>query len=190
MKMNLSARIKNILLRPKQEWEIIAGEATTTADLYRNYILLLAAIGPVASVIGMSVIGVAMPSGGFFRLPVLTSIAFAVVSYILSLLGVYVLALITDYLAPRFSAEKNMNQAMKLAAYSVTASWLAAAFVIIPPLSVLSILGLYSFYLLYTGIPILMKSPEEKSAAYAATVIIVSIVIFFVIGWIPRVFIR
>ena len=35
--MNLVDRAKNILLKPKQEWEIINEETTTTADLYKNY---------------------------------------------------------------------------------------------------------------------------------------------------------
>ena len=82
-----------------------------------------------------------------------------------------------------------MNQALKLAAYSCTAGWLASIFVIIPALSVLTILGLYSFYLLYTGIPILMKSPPAKSLSYTAAVVVAAIVIFAVISWIPRSFI-
>jgi hypothetical protein len=187
--MNLSERVKNILLRPKQEWEVVAGETTTTADLYRNYICLLAAIGPVASVIGMSVVGVSMPFTGSFRIPILTSISSAVISYILGLISVYIIAFIIDYLAPTFSAQKNMSQALKLATYSFTAGWLASVFIIIPSLGILSILGLYSFYLLYTGIPVLMKSPPEKSVAYTVTVVVASIIIFFLISWISHAFI-
>jgi hypothetical protein len=189
MNMSLSDRVKNILLRPKQEWDIIAGEPTTTADLYRNYILLLAAIGPIASVIGMSLIGISAPFTGSFRVPISTSFASAIVSYILGLAGVYIIALITDYLAPTFSTEKNMGQAMKLATYSLTASWLASIFLIIPALAFLSILGLYSLYLFYTGLPILMKSPSNKSVPYTVAVVVAYIIIFFVISWIPRAFI-
>jgi polyferredoxin len=130
-----------------------------------------------------------MPFMGSFRVPLTTSIASAVVTYILGLVGVYILALIIDYLAPTFSGEKNMNQAMKLAAYSYTAGWLSGIFIIIPTLSILAILGLYSIYLLYTGIPVLMKAPQEKSVAYTATVVVVAIIIFVVISWIPRAFI-
>jgi hypothetical protein len=187
--MNLSERVKNILLRPKQEWEVIAGESTSTAELYRNYIILLAAIGPIASLIGMSLIGISMPLIGTFRVPIMSAIASAVVSYILGLVGVYIIAMVIDYLAPTFAAQKNMNQALKLAAYSFTAGWLASIFVIIPALSVLSILGLYSFYLLYTGIPVLMKSPPEKSFPYTGAVVVAAIVIFVIISWIPRAFI-
>lgn len=187
--MELVDRVKNILLQPKQEWEVISGESTTTADLYKNYIVLLAAIGPVASVIGMSVIGVSLPFMGTFRVPIVTSIVSAAVHYILGLVGVYILAMIIDYLAPTFSGQKNMDQALKLAAYSYTAGWLAGIFVIIPMLGILSIVGLYSIYLLHTGIPALMKAPQEKSLGYTVAVVIAAIVIFFVISYIPRAFI-
>jgi hypothetical protein len=137
----------------------------------------------------MSVVGISMPFMGTFRVPILTSIASAVVSYVLGLAAVYILAMIIDYLAPTFSGQKDMGQALKLAAYSFTAGWLASVFVIIPALAVLGILGLYGFYLLYTGIPILMKSPPDKSVAYTAAVIVAAIVIFIIISWIPRAFI-
>ena len=55
--MNIMERIKGILLKPKEEWQTIAGETTSIADIYKNYIFILAAIGPVASFIGMSLVG-------------------------------------------------------------------------------------------------------------------------------------
>jgi Yip1 domain len=113
--MNLSERVKGILLKPKQEWQTISGEATTIPELYKTYVVVLAAIGPVATIIGMSIMGI--------RLPITTSIASGIVHYILTLVGVYVLALIIDGLAPRFSGEKNINQAFKVAAYSHTPGW-------------------------------------------------------------------
>jgi hypothetical protein len=187
--MNIVDRIKKILLQPKMEWEIIAAETTTTSELYRNYIMPLAAIGPVASIIGLSVIGISMPFTGTFRIPIANSIGSAVVQYIFGLIGVYILALIIDLLAPKFAGEKNMNQALKLAAYSYTAGWLSGIFVVIPTLSILMILGLYSLYLLYTGIPILMKAPKEKSLGYTVAVVIAAIIIFMIIGWISGAFI-
>jgi hypothetical protein len=43
----LIARVKGILLTPKTEWPVIAGESTTVADLYKGYIVWLAAIPPI-----------------------------------------------------------------------------------------------------------------------------------------------
>ena len=187
--MNLSERVKAILFRPKQEWQTISGEATTIPELYKNYIVILAAIGPVASIIGMSIVGIHGPFAGSFRVSIFTSISSAVVHYVLTLVGVYVLALIIDALAPTFSGEKNINQAFKVATYSFTPGWIVAVVTLIPSLSPLGILGLYGLYLFYLGLPVLMKSPKEKSAGYTIAVIIAAIVIFLVIGFISRAFI-
>ena len=187
--MNLSERVKGILLKPKQEWQTISGEATTIPELYKTYVVVLAAIGPVATIIGMSIVGIRLPFVGSFRVPITTSIASGIVHYILTLVGVYVLALIIDGLAPKFLGEKNINQAFKVAAYSYTPGWVVGVLGIIPSLSPLGILGLYGLYLLYLGLPVLMKSPREKSLGYTVAVIIAAIVIFVVIGFISRAFI-
>jgi len=187
--MNLVERVKGILLKPKEEWQTISGETTTIPELYKTYIVILAAIGPVASIIGMSIVGISLPLAGSFRIPITTSIASAVVHYILTLVGVYILALIIDALAPTFSGEKSINQAFKVAAYSNTPGWVVGIFTIIPALGMLGVLGLYGLYLLYVGLPVLMKSPKEKSLGYTIGVIIAAIVIFVVIGYISRAFI-
>jgi hypothetical protein len=187
--MNIVDRIKGILLKPKQEWQTISGETTTIPELYVTYVIILAAIGPVASVVGMSIVGISLPFVGSFRIPITTSIASAVAHYILTLVGVYILALIIDALAPTFSGEKNITQAFKVAAYSYTPGWLVGIFTIIPALSILSILGLYGLYILYLGLPVLMKSPQEKSLGYTGAVIAAAIIIFVVIGIVSRAFI-
>jgi len=187
--MDLVERAKRILLQPGQEWQAINTETTTTADLYKSYIAPLAAIGPVASIIGMSVVGVSVPFFGMYRVPFGTAISHAVVSYVLTLAGVYVLALIIDALAPTFAGQKNDIQALKLATYASTAAWLAGVFTLIPMLSILGVLGLYSLYLLYLGLPILMKAPQEKALAYTAVVVVAAIVVFAVISVVAGAFV-
>lgn len=186
--MNIIERIKGILLKPKEEWQTIAGETTPIGDLYKNYVIILAAIGPVATFIGLSIVGVSLPMVGSYRVPIVTGILNAVVQYGLTLVGVYVLAFIIDVLAPTFSGEKNINQAFKVAMYSYIPGWLVGIFMIIPGLAVLSILGLYGLYLLYLGLPVLMKSPQEKSVGYTIAVIVAAIIIFVVIGAASRIF--
>lgn len=108
--MNLTARVKGILLRPKDEWPAIAEEKTTIAELYKGYVVILAAIGPLASIIGMSIVGVSLPSSGTFRISLATTVPYAIVQYVLTLAGVYVLAFIIDSLAPTFSGEKTPSR--------------------------------------------------------------------------------
>jgi Yip1 domain len=180
--MILSERVKNIILQPAQEWKVIEKEPTTTSELYTSYIIILAAIGPVASIIGLTLFGVSTPLAGAYRLPIGSVIGHAVVSYALALAGVYVFGLVINALAPTFLGTKNEIQALKVAAYSSTASWLAGIFMVVPALSFLQILGLYSLYLLYLGLPLLMKAPEEKALVYTVVVIVVGMVIMVLIG--------
>ena len=116
-----------------------------------------------------------------YRTPIGSAITSAIIMYVLSLAGVYVLALIIDALAPTFDGTRNQIQALKLAAYSSTASWVAGIFSLMPGLRALTILGLYSIYLLYLGLPVLMKAPAEKAGAYTAIVIVAAIVLFAVV---------
>jgi Yip1 domain len=180
--MNLVDRVKRILMSPRTEWQVIDAEPTTPAQLYTGYIVPLAAIGPIAQIIGHSVFGISVPFMGSYRVPIGSAIARALVAYVLSLAATYVLALIIDGLAPTFNGQRSQIQALKVAAYSSTAAWLAGIFQLIPALALLGILGFYSFYLLYLGLPIVMKAPREKAIAYTAVVIIAAIVLFMVIG--------
>ena len=180
--MALAERVKRILLTPKEEWQVIESEPATIGSLYTGYILPLAAIGPIAQTIGYSVFGVTLPMMGTYRTPIGSAITGAVVTYALTLVGVYVLALVIDALAPTFNGTRNQIQALKVAAYSSTASWLAGIFALVPGLRVLGILGLYSLYLLFLGLPVLMKSPAEKALGYTVVVIIAAIVLFMLVG--------
>jgi hypothetical protein len=190
MPMNLVDRVKRILLSPKTEWAAIDAEPATLAELYTRYIMPLAAIGPLAQLIGYSVFGISVPFIGTYRVPIGTAITQALVTYILTLAGTYVLALIIDALAPTFNGQRSQIQSLKLAAYSLTASWVAGIFSLIPGLRILTLLGIYSLYLLYVGLPVLMKTPREKAASYTAVVILAAIVLSIVIGAVASVFMR
>ena len=173
-------RIKNILFTPKEEWDVIDAEPATIQGLYKSYVFILAAIGPVANLIGSELFG-----RGFFgfsyRPPLIGAIVGAIVDYLLSLVLVYVLALVIDALAPNFGAERNKVQSFKVAVYSWTAVWVAGIFFLLPPVSGLYIIGIYSCYLLYLGLPKLMKVPDDKVMTYTIVALVVAVLCFAVI---------
>lgn len=180
--MNLAARVKNILLQPQSEWQAIEPEQTDPKSLYLNYIIILALIPAVANLIGTAFI--ASFFGG--RIGLGFVLGAAIIQYALSLVTVFVVAFIADMLAPSFDGQKNLNQALKLTAYAMTAAWVAGIFAIIPLLGwLLSLLGgLYSLYLFYLGAPTLMKVPENKTIGYTVVVVLSAVVISFVFGMI------
>ncbi|PVY58405.1 MULTISPECIES: Yip1 family protein [unclassified Simplicispira] len=186
--MDLVQRVKSILLQPKDTWATIEGEQADVAGLYTRYLMVLAAIPAVCGFIGMSIIGMGA-FGVSIRVPFLSGLASMVVSYVLSLVGVFVLALIVNALAPTFGGQKDQMQALKLAVYASTAAMLGGLFSLLPALAMLSLLAaLYSIYLIYCGLPILMKNPPEKSLAYTAVVLVAAIVMGVVMGLVSNMF--
>jgi Yip1 domain len=180
--MILVERARKLILQPAQEWAAIDAEPHTVQDLYTHYVMILAAIPAVCMFIGLSLVGVGV-FGATYRMPIAYGVTNLVVGYVLSLGSVYVFALIIDALAPTFGGQKNFMQALKVAAFAPTAAWLAGVFHIIPSLSIIgTLLSLYSLYLLYLGLPALMKTPEDKAIPYIVVVIIAAIVLAVVIG--------
>src|SRR5437762_1225493 len=175
-------RAKAILMKPKEEWPVIAAEKTEIAALYRTYVIPLAAIGPVANAIGGALIGTNLVGVGAVRVPFTNAVVGAVIAFALSLLGTYVVARVIDYLAPRYGGTRDLTGAFKVSAYSSTAQWLVGIFALIPALSALSILGLYGLYLLYLALPVVMKVPAEKAMSYTVAVVVAVILVFIVIG--------
>jgi hypothetical protein len=119
-------------------------------------------------------------------MPIVWALVFALYQLVMAVVMVFVLGFIIDALAPTFGGQKNLNQAIKVAAYAYTPGWLGAVVGIIPYIGWLLglLLALYAFYLLYLGLPRLMRNPEDKSIVYTVVVVVVAIVVMIVIGFV------
>jgi len=179
-------RVKGILLKPNDEWSKIDGESSTIGDLYRGYVIPLAAIPAVCGLIGALLLGYSF-MGITYRPSAGSAITTAVIQYAFGLAMIYVFAVIIDVLAPNFSGTSNRTQAFKVAAYSATAGWVAGILGLVPSLAALALLGsLYGLYLLFLGLPKLMKVPQDKAVTYTVVIIIVwivvAVVVFAIVG--------
>ena len=182
--MNLVDRAKKIIITPKTEWDVIAAETTPTQQLLVGYVLPLSAAAAIASLIGTALFVGMM--GGLLgaRVGIGASVIGAVIHVIMAVVSVFVIGFIVDALAPTFGGQKNMGQALKLTAYSYTPGWVFGLLAIIPFLGWIAALvgGLYGIYVMYLGMPKLMKSPQEKSVPYLIVVIVCAIVLWWVIA--------
>lgn len=177
--MDIVARAKSILISPKTEWRVVAAEPADVASLYTRYIMPLAAIPPVCSFIGLSIIGMAG-----FRVGIGFGLVTAIVHYIVGLVSVYIAALIASKLAPTFGGRDDMVQGLKLIAYSATAAWVGGLFGLIPVLSILSlVMGLYSLYLLFTGAGVVMSVPEDRAVGYGVAVLVATFAVFIILAY-------
>jgi Yip1 domain len=178
------ARAKAILLTPKTEWPVIAAEPDSIAGLFTGYILIVAAIPAIIHFLSLSVIGVSVPILGSYRVDLAAGLTGALVAYVLSLVGVFIVALIVEALAPTFGGEKNRVQALKTVAYAFTATWVASIIGIVPGLGLIAALAglIYGLYLLNLGLPFTMKCPPDKSLGYTIVTVIAAIIVQILLG--------
>jgi len=166
--MGMIDRAKGILLEPRNEWPRIAAEPATTQSLYTGWILILAAIGPVALALRTFGLGIGA----------------ALVAYGISLVVVYVVALIADAISPSFGGDRDTLQSLKLVAYAMTPGWIGGVFQILPWIGGLIALlaSAYGIYLFYLGAPVLRRCSAEKAVAYTAVVVLAVLVLQILLG--------
>ena len=181
------ARAQGLILQPTAEWRKIDPEPASIQGLYTTWLVPIALIPAICSLIMLAVIGVGVPGIAVVKLPILTAVIHAIVQFFVFLGMTYVFALVIDYLAPNFGGQKNQIQAFKVAAYTPIAACLAAVLQLVPWLGgLLMLFGLYSIYIMHRGLGVLMKPAPDKTTGYTVSVILVMFVVglitVFVLG--------
>ena len=173
--MNIIERVKNILLTPKTEWEVINGETATPQSLLIGYVLPLAIVAAAGSLLK------GLLFAGTFGLKYF--ILTAVIAFIASVISYYITVIIVDMLAPSFASEKDMGKSAQLVAYSGTSSYVGALLSFIPIVGWLIALAAWAYgvYLMYLGIGPLKKTPEDKKVVYMIVAFLIMIVLYFII---------
>lgn len=179
--MNLIDRVKNIIVSPAKEWDVINGEQPNTSGIITGYVLPLAGAAAVAAFIGYGLIGFNVL--GFKVSGISWGIYQACTVLVMAIASVFIGAAVIDALAPSFGSEKNMGRSVQLVAYSYTPAWVGGLLSILPAIALIgSLASLYGLYLLYIGLPKLKKTPADKQVGYFVVSLIVLIVVYFIIG--------
>lgn len=182
--MSLVDRAKNIVLKPLEEWPIIAKETGDVAGLFKNYACILALVPLIMGILVSVVIGALLTSamGGVAGSIGLGALLIGqIVSYLIGLLALFAISFVTSAIAPSFNGKQDLFQATKLIIYSTTPIWLSTICLIIPILGLLIMLGAiaYAIYLVYLGANPVLGVPTEKVAGFT----VVLILVYFVVGF-------
>jgi hypothetical protein len=173
--MNIVDRIKNILMTPKTEWPVIANEPADPGQLLMTYVLPLTAIPFVGYLLSGLVGSMGLTYG----------IAMGLVQFLTAVIGVYIVAFVVDMLAPNFGSEKNLGRSMQLVAYSMTPGWIAGILYVLPALGlIVAVASLYGLYLMYLGLPVIKKTPQDKQVIYLVVIIVSVLVVYMILGMI------
>jgi hypothetical protein len=158
------------------EWEQIKAEETTVPNILIGYVAPLAAILPLCDLIGSAVFGHAL-QGDFGQ-----ALVRAIINWVLSIALVFFVGVLINAVADNFEADKNDLAAQKIAAYSLTPFFLSGILFLWPPLWWLGFFALAAMvYLMYKGLPVLMKAPQERALGYASTVTVATAVALIIV---------
>ncbi len=183
--MNIIERVKNIIMTPKTEWNVISAEEQSASSVITTYVIPLALIGTVATFVGYAFVGLDIGFLGIKIKDTTWGAKMAAIQFVSAIVGVIVTAFVMDALAPSFGSEKNMNKSVQLVAYGYTPAMLGAIFNILPSIGWLGgLLGLYGIYLMYLGLGPIKKTPEDKKVVYLVVTIVVLIVVYMVLGFV------
>lgn len=174
--MNITERVKNILITPKTEWEVIKAENTNLQVLFVNYVLPLSLLAAA----GVFLHGLIFPGVSGLKFFIVS----AIITFVANAVSFFLSSYIIDALAGSFNSEKAINKSAQLVAYSSTPSYIASLLSFVPGIGTLiSIAGMiYGIYLMYLGIGPLKKTSEEQKVAYMVVAYLVIIAIYFVIA--------
>ena len=189
--MSIVDRAKNILLKPTDEWNVIASEPATVGGLFTGYAVPFLALGVVASTIAVGVLGIG--ADGFAALGLGTvglsvGVGMAAVGFVLSTAMLFIMAFIVNAVSPSFNGKSDLVQSMKLMTYASTPAWVAGIIApFIPGIGFLfSLAGIaYVVYLIYLGLKPVLGVPQEKVAGFT----VVTVIIYIVLSTILTVFI-
>ena len=186
--MSAASRAKAILVDPTAEWTAIEQEAGDPAYVLSHYVVLLALVPAIFSFIGVCVIGVVVPGGsGIVRASLFDGLFGAIFGYMMACVTVLALGLLINLAAPLFGGRRSFDSAFKLAVYSFTPVWLAGIFLLLPGLRFLTLSGCYGAYILWLGLPRLMKVPEEKSQNFAVAIVVCTFIFIYFAVTVQRV---
>ncbi|OGB87505.1 hypothetical protein A3H38_03085 [candidate division WOR-1 bacterium RIFCSPLOWO2_02_FULL_46_20] len=182
--MAIVDRAREIILDPRLTWQTIKEEVYNIKQLFVNYAAPLALIPAVCGLIGMTLVGIRLPSGSVARAPFAEAFIGGALGYVLHLGGIFVAAWAIARLASLFEAKSDLDLSVKLVVYAMTPAWLVGVFSMVPGLSIISIIAFYSIYLLVLGLPVLLEVPANKVFLFTMSILLTGFIISFIISMI------
>jgi Yip1 domain len=168
-----------ILTHPDREWQTIREEHESTPKLFLTHIILLAIIPAAAAFYGTTQVGWRVGDGELIRLSQGSAAQLCILFYAAMLSGIFIIGKFIDFFAATYGVDEKEHNGIILAAYTATPLFLIGVIAVYPVLWVNMLAGVvavgWSVYLLYEGLPILMKIPEGRGFMFATSILTVGL---------------
>jgi len=179
-------RTWGLMIKPRKEWIKIASEKPSVVGLLFKYVLVLALIPPFFILFYVLIFehkDIFLRLTGFYY-----GYTKAISNYCTSIISIYFISFIMNKLAPSFGAEKNYGRALQTIVFSMTPYWVCGFIYQIPGLStyLIVLVAIYAIYLLFSGLPLMMKTPAKKAASYAVVTFVFTILVVSVLNLLSK----
>ena len=165
---------------PTREWEKIREQYQSGSGSPVGHVLILALVPAVSGYFGTTQIGWRIGVGEPIRITGDSAMSIAIIYYIALLVGTFSIGWVIHLLGKAYEVNKPLPLCIALAAYTATPLFLIGLMQVYPVLWLNMLMGLpalaYTVYLLYSGLPIMMRIPTERGFLYSSAVMAVGLV--------------
>lgn len=176
----LLTHIPGLFSNPQAEWRAIREEQCSVVQYFASYIIILAAISPVAGFIGTTRVGWRVAGSEAVKLTPDSALQVTIIYYFAMLVAVFTMGKLIHWMSQTYAAEQPFSRCIALAAFTATPLFLVGFMQLYPVLWLNFIVGLpalaYTVFLLYSGVPIMMEIPEERGFLFASAILAVGLV--------------
>ncbi len=160
--IDILLRIRNLLLRPGEEWSVIATESKNRKTIFVQFVLPLLCMITVAVIIGTWLVTSREKYSFDYVIGKIIALFCSLTS------GLYFSSFLVTEITARQTDVKDHDKVFALMAYSSGAAYLVIMTVeLFPFFRELIVLALYSCYLYWRGIPYLTQAQGQNRSVFA-----------------------
>ncbi|MFA7552687.1 MAG: Yip1 family protein [Spongiibacteraceae bacterium] len=177
--------ILGLLIKPKTQWQRIADRGEQSLVFPVVYVIVLALLPALAWFYGTTKIGWTVGDGDIIKMTPDSAAVIIVLFYLTMVASVCVIGYMIHWMSKTYGSDASTASGIAVAGFSATPLFIAGAIGFFPIFWVALLISVaavsYAVYLLYLGIPIMMKIPEERGFLFASAVVAFCLVILMMI---------
>jgi len=174
-----------ILFNPKRAWAQTAAKPPASAIGALLYPLIFALLPAIAWYFGTTQVGWRVGDGDPVRMTADSAQIIAVLFYLTMVVAIAGIGYMIHWMSLTYGAESSLAKGTIIAALTAMPLFIAGAIGFYPSLMLDLVVGVvalcYAVYVLYLGIPIVMKIPQDRGFLFSSAVVGVCMVIFMAI---------
>jgi len=174
-----------LMLQPSQQWRQIAELPPATLKTMMLFPCIMALLPAIAWHYGTTAVGWTVGDGDAIKLTPDSALQIVILFYLAMIGAVAVIGYFIHWMADTYGADSTFVKGIVITGFTATPLFLAGAVGFYPVLWLDMLIGTvatcWAVYLLYLGIPIVMKIPEERGFLFSSAVIAICLVMLICI---------